>query len=68
MNAPSASSPGCSTPTLELWYLEDVGRAGLQLLNGHYLATQAARDELREQLLKREFFDARRPDRPPNAS
>jgi hypothetical protein len=43
---------------LKLWYLEDVGRAGLQLLDGHDPATQAARDELREQLLKREFFDA----------
>jgi putative transposase len=44
----------------ELWYLEDVGRAGLQLLNGLDPATQAARHELREQLLKRELFDARR--------
>ena len=43
---------------LKLWYLEDVGRAGLQLLNSHNPATQAARHELREQLLKREFFDA----------
>jgi hypothetical protein len=43
---------------LKLWYLEDVGRAGLQLLKGHDPATQAARDELREQLLRREFFDA----------
>jgi len=44
---------------LKLWHLKDVGRAGLQLLNGHDPAAQAARDELREQLLKREFFDAR---------
>jgi hypothetical protein len=45
---------------LELWYIEDVGRAGLQLLNSHNPATGAARHELREQLLKREFFDAYR--------
>jgi len=44
---------------LKLWHLEDVGRAGLQLLRGNDAATQAARANLREQLLKREFFDAR---------
>jgi hypothetical protein len=42
---------------LKLWYLEEVGRAGLQLLRSRDASTQTARDELREQLLKREFFD-----------
>jgi hypothetical protein len=43
----------------KLWYLDDIGRAGLQMLDGNNPATQAARDELREQLLKREYFEAR---------
>ncbi len=47
---------------IKLWHLEDVGRAGLQLVNRSDASTQAARDELREQLLKREFFDARPSD------
>jgi hypothetical protein len=44
---------------IKLWHLEDVGRAGLQLVKGSEASTHSARDELREQLLKREFFDAR---------
>ena len=47
---------------VRLWHLEAIGRAGLQLLTGRDSATQAARDDLREQLLKREFFDALAPD------
>lgn len=43
---------------VKLWHLEDIGRAGLQLLNSGDSASQSARDDLREQLLKREFFDA----------
>jgi hypothetical protein len=43
----------------KLWYLDDIGRAGLQLLDGNDPTAQAARDELREQLLKREYFEAR---------
>jgi hypothetical protein len=44
---------------IKLWHLEDVGRVGLQLVKGSDPSTHAAREELREQLLKREFFDAR---------
>lgn len=43
----------------KLRYLDDIGRAGLRLLNGSDPARQAARDDLREQLLRREYFDAR---------
>lgn len=43
---------------LKLWYLEDVGRVGLQMLAASDPATAAARAELRERLLEREFFDA----------
>jgi hypothetical protein len=43
----------------KFWYLDDIGRAGLQLLDAGAPASQTARDELREQLLKREYFDAR---------
>jgi hypothetical protein len=50
---------------VKLWHLEDIGRAGLQLLNGGDSATEAARDDLREQLLKREFFDALSADEDP---
>jgi hypothetical protein len=46
---------------IKLWHLEDIGRVGLELLNSHDPVTQAAREELREQLLKREFFDAHPP-------
>jgi hypothetical protein len=47
---------------IKLWHLEDIGRVGLQLLNSGDSATKVARDDLREQLLKREFFDALSPD------
>jgi hypothetical protein len=47
---------------VKLWHLEDIGRAGLQLLNSHDPGARAAREDLREQLLKREFFDALSPD------
>ena len=48
---------------VKLWHLEDIGRAGLQLLNSHDAGDAgAAREDLREQLLKREFFDALTPD------
>jgi hypothetical protein len=43
---------------LKLWYLEDVGRVGLQLLASENPETAEARAELRERLLEREFFDA----------
>jgi hypothetical protein len=46
---------------VKLWHLEDIGRAGLELLDAGERSTPAAREELREQLLKREFFDARLP-------
>jgi hypothetical protein len=52
---------GLLNADVKLWHLEDIGRAGLQLLNAGDPATQATRD-LREQLLKREFFDALAPD------
>jgi hypothetical protein len=44
---------------IKLWHLQDVGRAGLQLLQSDDPSTRAACAELREQLLRREFFDAR---------
>ncbi len=43
---------------LKLWYLEDVGRVGLALLESDNPATAPARGELRERLLERGFFDA----------
>lgn len=43
---------------LKLWHLDDIGRAGLELVNSQDPNTKPARDELREQLLQREFFDA----------
>jgi hypothetical protein len=43
---------------LKLWFLEDVGRVGLEMLKSEDPATEDARAELREQLLSREFFDA----------
>jgi hypothetical protein len=43
---------------LRLWYLEDVGRIGLKMLNHDNPETAAARAELRERLLEREFFEA----------
>ncbi len=46
---------------LKLWYLEDVGRVGLELLAGTDPATSDARLVLRERLLEREFFDAKDP-------
>jgi hypothetical protein len=47
---------------VKLWHLEAIGSAGLQLLNSHDRGAQAAREDLRERLLKREFFDALTPD------
>jgi hypothetical protein len=44
---------------LKLWYLEDVGRVGLVLLESDDPSTSGARAELRERLLERGFFDAR---------
>jgi hypothetical protein len=44
---------------IKLWHLQDVGRVGLQLLQSGEPSTRTARAELREQLLRREFFDAR---------
>jgi len=49
---------GLLAADIKLWHLEDVGRVGLQLVNASDPATHDAREELREQLLKREFFDA----------
>jgi hypothetical protein len=44
---------------LKLWYLRDVGEVGLQMLESEDPDTKGARDELRERLLEREFFDAK---------
>jgi hypothetical protein len=44
---------------LKLWYLRDVGEVGLQMLKLEDPETKGARDELRERLLEREFFDAK---------
>jgi hypothetical protein len=44
---------------LKLWYLRDVGEVGLQMLKSGDSDTKGARDELRERLLEREFFDAK---------
>jgi hypothetical protein len=43
---------------LKLWYLEDVGNAGLALVDSDNPVTAPARAELRERLLERGFFDA----------
>jgi hypothetical protein len=43
----------------QLWHLNDIAAVGLKLVNRTDPETQAVREELREQLLKREFFDAR---------
>jgi hypothetical protein len=43
---------------LELWYLRDVGEAGLEMLRHRPAAAEEARTDLRERLLEREFFDA----------
>jgi len=42
-----------------LWRLNDVAAVGLYLVKRTDPAAQVVREELREQLLKREFFDAR---------
>jgi len=44
---------------LKLWHLEEVGTVGLKMLAHEGASTAAARAELRERLLEREFFDAR---------
>jgi hypothetical protein len=44
---------------LKLWYLRDVGEVGLQMLESEDTETNEAREQLRERLLEREFFDAK---------
>jgi hypothetical protein len=44
---------------LEVWYINDIGRVGMELLHVSKADDEKARDKLREQLIEREFFDAR---------
>jgi hypothetical protein len=44
---------------LDVWYLDDIGRVGMELLRVSKADDQSARGALREQLIEREFFDAR---------
>jgi hypothetical protein len=50
---------GLLAADLKLWYLEAIGQVGLKMLRHDNPDTAAARAELRERLLEREFFDAR---------